>query len=158
MATKDYVHYNDSNVLAKATVPAARMAEVYVDFTESGNQLAAATDSLQLFQLPKGTIVLAAGMEQVVAGSAGNTLTARVGSVAYSGTLASDAAVGTVPAQADVSGGAPAVVTSDADFNLLSAAGIRATGVVRAWIVFLEVKKPFARPKLAPRDYTTGLA
>lgn len=158
MAELDYVNYNDEGVLAAGPIAAARYREVYVDFTETGNQVAGATDSLNLFQVPAGSVVLAAGLEQVTAGSAGNTLVARIGTVTLSGTLASDATAGTITAQADVSGGAPVHVITAVDFNLLSAAAVRATGKARAWIAFLEVKKPTGVPKVSARDQTTGLS
>lgn len=151
MATKNYTRYIGSGSMAHATHPAARMAEAHIDFTETGNQVASASDTLALFNMPKGSVVLAGGVEQVVAGSSGNTVTARIGTIALSGTLASDAAVGTITANADVSGGAPVVITADSDFSLLSATGIRATGVVRAFVVFVEGKKDTPAPALAQR-------
>jgi hypothetical protein len=90
-------------------------------------------------------------MEQVVAGSAGNTLTVRIGTTALSGTLASDAAVGTTTANADVSGGAPVARAADGDINLLSAAAVRSTGKVRVWVSFQEAFRK-AEPKLMTRD------
>ena len=158
MAELDYVNYVASPTLASGHVNKPRTLEVYVDFTEEGNQLAAATDSLNLFQIPAGTIVLAAGIEQIEAGDAGQTLAARVGTVSYSGTLASDAAVGTITAHADVSGGAPTILASAVDFNLISAVDIRVTGVVRAFVVVQEANRPTGRPKVAARDTSTGLA
>jgi hypothetical protein len=103
-------------------------------------------------------MVLGAGLEQVTAGSAGNTYAARIGTVVLSGTLASDAAAGTAVLTADVTGGHPYITTSDVDFNLISASGVRATGVARAWIVIQEGNRPQGRPKAAARDATTGLS
>lgn len=166
MAEKDFVRYKDGRALGAPKIAEMRYLEEYVDFTVAGNQLAGATDNLNIWELPKGTVVLSAGIEQVTAGSAGNTLTARVGTVAYSGTLASDAAVGTQTASATVaaSGDAEAltipagrVLTAAADFNLLSASGVRATGVVRVWAVVIESKGHFGRPGLAIRDAIAGV-
>lgn len=158
MAELDFVGYRENGGLATGYIAKPRTLEVYVDFTDSGNQTAGATDSINLFELPKGTVVLAAGIEQITAGSAGNTLAARVGTVSYSGTLASDAAVGTITAHADVSGGHPGQLTADTDFNLISASGVRATGVVRAWVVVQEANRTTGRPKAAARDTSTGLS
>lgn len=158
MATKDFSGYNSTKLLAVGWVNKPRTLEVYVDFTKAANQVAAASDSLQLFRIPKGTVILQAGQEQIVAGSSGSTTTARVGTVAYTGTLASDAAANTEAAHADVSGGHPVTLTADAEFNLLVGTDVRATGVVRAWVVVQEADRPTGRPGLAPRDTSTGLA
>lgn len=167
MAEKDFVRYKEDRPLGAPYLAEMRYLEEYVDFTVADNQLAGATDSLNIWELPKGTVVVAAGIEQTVAGSAGNTLQARVGTVAYSGTLASDATAGTQTASATVaaSGDAEALViptgrvlTADTDFNLLSASGVRATGVARVWAVVIETKKPFPRPSLAVRDTSTATA
>lgn len=158
MAEKPALGYRSGGALASGHIAKPRTLDIYVDFTKTENQLAGATDNLNLFQLPKGTVVIAAGLEQVVAGSSGNTLAARVGTVAYSATLASDAAVGVMTAHVDVSGGHPGQLAAAADFNLISASGVRATGVVRAWVVVQEGDRPMGRPKLAARDASTGLA
>ena len=81
MAEKDFICYKEDRALAAPPHAELRMLEEYVDFTKAENQLAGATDSLNIWELPKGTVVLAAGVEQVVAGSAGNTVKARVGAV-----------------------------------------------------------------------------
>ena len=165
MAEKSFARYKSGVDLAVPHIADVRYIEEYVDFTVAANQLAGATDNLNIFELPKGTVVLAAGVEQVVAGSSGNTVKARVGTVDYSGTLASDAAVGTYAASATIaaSGDAEALVnpagrvlTAAADLNLLSASGVRATGVVRVWCVITETKSRFGRPSLAQRDATLG--
>lgn len=167
MAEKDFVRYKEDRQLGAPYLAEMKYLEEYVDFTVATNQVAGASDSLNIWELPKGTVVVAAGIEQIVAGSAGNTLTARVGTVAHSGTLASDAAVGTYAATGTVaaSGDAEALVipagrvlTADTDFNLLSGSAVRSTGVVRVWAVVIETKKPFARPALAIRDVSTGTA
>jgi hypothetical protein len=158
MATKDYVHYKDNAAFAGSWINKVRVLDFYVDFTDEDNQVAAAADSLQLFEIPAGYTIIAAGQEQMVAGSAGSTTTVRVGTVAYTGTLASDAAVGTNAAHADVSGGHPGVLAAAADFNLLVGTDVRATGAVRAWVVLTETKRPGGHATLAARDQSTGLA
>jgi hypothetical protein len=151
MAELDFVRYKSGRALGVPPIAEMRMLEEYVDFTLAANQTAGVSDSLNIFELPKGTVVFAGGIEQVVAGTAGQTYLARVGTTALSGTLASDAAVGTLTANAAVDA---QTLTSAADFNILSATAVRATGVVRVWCMVLEAKKPTGRPGLAVRDFT----
>lgn len=151
MAELNGLNYQSGGGLSVGLGGTARVVERYVDFTNPANQLAAATDSLNLFGLPKGSAVLGAGMEQIVAGASGNTLAVRVGTVALSGTLASDAAVGTTTANADVSGGAPVALAADGNINLISASGVRSTGKVRVWVSFQEAFRK-EEPKLMTRD------
>jgi hypothetical protein len=167
MAEKDFIYYKETGKLAANYLPHTRTIDFYVDFTKETNQLAAASDSLNLGELPAGTVVVAAGVEQLVAGSAGNTLVARVGTVTLSTTLASDATVGTSTATAAValSGNAenaaqiPLVTTADSDINLLSASGIRTTGLVRVFVVVQEgANRHFGYPRLAARNQITGLS
>ena len=158
MATKNFSGYNNSGLLAQGWLNKPRTLEFYVDFTQAANQVAAAADSLQIFSIPKGTVVEQAGVEQIVAGSAGSTSTVRVGTVAFTGTLASDAAVGTVAANADVSGGHPYTVTADTDLNLLIGTAAQTTGLVRVWVIVQESARPVPRARLAARDTSTGLA
>jgi hypothetical protein len=166
MAETDFVRYKDARPLGVPHLAEMRYLEEYVDFTVAANQVAGSTDSLNIWELPKGTVILAAGIEQVTAGDAGNTLTARVSTVAYSGTLASDAAVGTQTAAATVdadAGGTTLVIppgrvlTAAADFNLLSGSAVRSTGVVRVWCVVIETKGHTGRPALAIRDAIAGV-
>lgn len=143
--------------LAKPYLSEVRYAEVYIDL-ESDVTMTTATDTVDWFQLPAGATVLAGGLEQITAGDAGNTLVLRVGTTTLSGTLASDATAGTITAQADVSGGAPVILTAAADVNLLSAAAARTTGEIRAFIWFCEGKRPTGKPGLAVRDAIAGTA
>lgn len=162
MAELNFRGYRSGINLAGPKITEVRFLEVYVDFTDTANQVAGATDSINLFQIPAKSVVLAAGVEQVVAGTAGNTLQARVGTTALSTTVASDAAAGTMTTivTTAITGEGqtltyplPQVVGATAvDFNLLSASGIRATGVVRAWVVVTEVAKHVGAPSIAKRD------
>lgn len=166
MAEIDYVRYNESGKLAANYLPHTRTLDFYVDFTVVGNQLPAASDSLHLAELPKGTVVVAAGIEQLVAGSAGNTFVARIGTTNLSTALASDAVAGvnTATSTLALSGNAeniaqvPVVLTADADVNILSASGIRTTGRVRVFVVVQEGTRHFPHPRLAARNQITGLA
>lgn len=167
MAEKDFIHYKETGKLAANYLPHTRTIDFYVDFTKTENQLAAASDSLNLGELPAGTVVVAAGVEQLVAGSAGNTVVARVGATTLSTTLASDAAVGTSTGTSTLalSGNSesvaqiPLTLTADTDVNLLSASTVRATGLVRVFVVVQEgAGRHFGYPKLAARNQITGLA
>lgn len=152
MANYDLPSYSTGlGMMAKPYLSEVRYAEVYIDLTKDVT-MTTATDTVDWFQMAKGSVVLAGGLEQIVAGASGNTLALRVGTTTLSGTLASDAAVGTTTAQADVSGGAPVIVTAAADVNLLSASAARVTGKIRAFIWFCEGKRVTGEPGLAVRD------
>ena len=153
MAEKDFTGYGDSGLVAAGDVPVRRI-HVDVDFSATGNQLAGATDNLNLFELPVGSTILAATIEQQTVGTASNTLTLRSGSTAITGALAGDAAVGTVVATTTA---CPLVVATAADLNLLSATAVRVAGKARVSVTFVEGKSEVV-PKIAPRDATTGLA
>lgn len=154
MASKNYDRYVSNQLIADGSSPAElRRVEVFVDFTKAANQLAAATDNLNLFTIPSESLILGGDIEQLVVGSSGNTLTVRVNTTAVSGALASDAVVGTNAGIAAASG-LPISVSSAVDVNLLSASGVRATGMVRVWVYYLEGKGPVAMPGLAQRDFT----
>jgi hypothetical protein len=109
-----------------------------------------ATDDIVLADIPAGTIVLAGGLEQVVAGTGTGTLVARVGTTTISATLASTAAVGTITAGAAVHFVTP---TAASTLNLLGATAVRTDGVVRAFWVVVEGLKP-TRTVSAQRDAT----
>ena len=158
MANYDLPSYSTGQgMLAKPYLSEVRYAEVYVNL-EKDVTMTTATDTVDWFQLPASSVVLAGGIEQIVAGASGNTLVLRVGTTTLSGTLASDAAVGTVTAQADVSGGAPVIVTTASDVNILSASAARVTGQIRLFIWFCEGKRVTGKPGLAVRDVIAGTA
>jgi hypothetical protein len=136
--------------LAAGPVASARVIDVVVDLANDVT-IGTATDDVVVADLPAGTIVLAAGIEQLVAGAAGNTLAARVGTTALSGTLASDAAVGTVTTL--TAANSPAIVpAAGATLNILSATAARITGKVRVFAVVLEGTMKPAAPVVAARD------
>jgi hypothetical protein len=156
MANYDLPSYSTGGgMLAKPYLSEVRYAEIYIDLT-SDVTMTTATDTVDWFQLPASSVVLAGGLEQITAGTAGNTLVLRVGTTTLSGTLASDATAGTVTANADVSGGTPKILTAASDVNLLSAADVRVTGKIRAFIWFCEGKRVTGEPGLAIRDILTG--
>ena len=152
MANYDLPSYSTGNgMMAKPYLSEVRYAEIYIDLTKDVT-MTTATDTVDWFQMPKSSVVLAGGLEQITPGAAGNTLVLRVGTTTLSGTLASDATAGTVTGQADVSGGAPVIVTAAADVTLLSATAARTTGKIRAFIWFCEGKRVTGEPGLARRD------
>lgn len=156
MATKDFANYKSDRGLGFGYIPKTRMLEVFIDFSLAANQLAGVTDSLNLFELPAGTSVVSAGIEQITAGTASNTLTARVNTTAVTAALTGDAAVGT--RVATVPAAIPLNVVSAVDFNLLSATAVRIAGIARAWVEVVEGDRPYPMATTAARDSSTGLS
>ena len=153
MAELDFAGYKSNGLMAAGEAPVRRIT-VTVDFSKAANQTAGATDSINLFELPVGSTILAGTITQNTVGTASNTLTLRSGSTAISAALAGDAAVGTMVATTT---GVPLVVTTAADLNLLSAAAIRVAGIATVSVIYVEGKEEVF-PKLAARDASTGLA
>lgn len=150
MANYNLPTYVSGADLVKPTQSQLRWAEKYIDLSKDVT-MTTNTDTVGIFQFPKGSLVIGGLLEQITAGSAGNTLQLRVGTTAVSATLASDAAAGTYAASATSS--LPVTVTTAADLNLLSASGIRTTGIIRVGVFFIEGYKKFQRPGLAQRDF-----
>jgi hypothetical protein len=139
-----------SGGLAAAPVAGARLIDVTVDMAKDVT-MANATDDIVVADLPRGTVVIAAGIEQIVAGAAGGTLAPRVGTTAVGGTLASDAAVGTVTTA--TAANLPAVVpAAGATLNVLGASAVRVTGKIRVWAIVVEGTKSPATASAAVRD------
>ena len=107
-----------------------------------------ATDDIVVADLPKGSVVVAAGIEQVSVGTGTGTLVARVGTTTLSATLASTAAAGTVTAAASA---VPQILTADATLNVLGATAVRTDGKIRVFAVVVEGLDP-ATPAVAARD------
>ena len=129
-----------SNVLAAGYVAGARLVDFLVDFDNVESDLIA-TNDLALITFPIGTVVLAAGIEQLKVETVGttNTLVARVGTTTMSATLTANAAVGTLTAQAAVD---TRILAAAADLNILAATATRSTGKVRVFAVVVEATKP----------------
>ena len=142
--------YNNSNRPEVGNLANCRMIDFVVDLSKDVT-MTTATDTAAVASLPAGTWVLAGGIEQVVAGSAGNTLVAQIGSVTLSGTLASDAVAGTYTANADVSGGTPVLLTAQTDLRVLSATAARVTGIIRVFALVIEASA-VTIPGIAQRD------
>lgn len=111
-----------------------------------------ATDVLRVALLPKGTVVHAAFLYQVEAGiDATNQVTLSIGGVTTTAVLDADDAAGTVEAVADVSGGAPFVLTADGYVSLTSGTAARTTGKVRI-VALVSYCPHFNEPGLMTRD------
>ena len=141
--------------LGAAPVASARVIDVVVDMANDVE--VGATDDLVVVDLPKGTVVLAVGLEQVEAGEeATGTLTGRLGTTAVTEDLDHDDDTGTVVGMltgTDSDDGSgqdqvlPVVLDDDETLNVLSATAARETGKVRVFAVVLEGTKipPYAR-------------
>jgi hypothetical protein len=139
------------DLISYGNIPNVRTIDFIVDFDEVEADLASG-DHLNLVTLPKGTVVLAASVEQVKAGAgATSTLVARVGSTTMSGTLLGNAAVGTVAANAAVD---TQVLTADTDLNILAGVAAREAGMVRVFAVVIEGRVPQIR-QIVKRDALT---
>lgn len=137
--------------LAAAPIAGARVIDVVVDLATDvtmGN----ATDDIVVADLPAGTVVIAAGIEQLVAGTeATGTLAARVGTTAVSGTLDHDDVAGTVTTA--TAANVPAVVpAAGATLNVLGATTARVTGKIRVFAIVVEGTLKPAFAEAAARD------
>lgn len=150
MANYDLPTYVAGVPLVKPSQGQLRFAEIYINLAKDVT-MTTATDTVDLWQFPAGSLIIGGVIQQVTPGAAGNTLQLRVGTTAISATLASDAAAGTYAASATTA--VPVTTTAPTDLNLLSAAGVRTTGIIRVAVHFIEAAKPFPRPGLAVRDY-----
>ena len=140
MATVNSVRKQTAKIVGTRAVACARRIDFVVDFTK---ETLGATDDLALFTLPKGTMVMAIGIEQLEPGvDATNTLVARLGTTAYSAALTANAAAGTFVAQATSTANLNTILTQDTDVNLLSAVAARTTGKVRVFAFILEGATP----------------
>lgn len=140
--------------LGAAPIAAARVIDVTVDMANDVT-MGTATDDVVVADLPAGTVVVAAGIEQIEAGTeATGTLTARVGSTAVGTALDHDDPAGTVTDldQDEV----PLVVpAAGATLNVLGATTARVTGKIRVFAVVLEGTKNPATATAVVRDTST---
>lgn len=151
MAAVDSVNkITTSDTMAAGYNALVRVVDFVVDFDNVEATLASG-DHLNLLTLPKGTVVLMAGVEQIVDDTSGttSTLAARVGSVAFSGTLTGNDAPGTVTAAAAVD---TDILTADTDLNILAGTADREEGKVRVFAVVVEGLKPQIATTV-PRDF-----
>jgi hypothetical protein len=137
--------------LAAAPIAGARVIDIVVDLANDVT-MGTATDDIVVADLPAGTVVIAAGIEQIVAGSAGQgTLAPRVGTTAVGGTLASDAAAGVLTTSTPAA--IPAVVpAAGATLNVLGATAARITGKIRVFAVVVEGTTKPAVAEAVARD------
>ena len=139
-----------TGALAAAPIAGARVIEVVVDLANDVT-MANATDDIVVADLPGGTVVLAAGIEQIEAGTGSGTLAARAGTTALSGTLVATAAAGTVTTA--TAANSPSVVPlAGATLNVLGATAVRTTGKIRVFAVVVEGTNSPAAPVAAARD------
>jgi hypothetical protein len=142
-----------TGALGAAPIAGARVIDVTIDLANDVT-MGTATDDIVVADLPAGTVVLAAGIEQIVAGAAGGTLAPRVGATAVGGTLASDAAVGTLTTA--TAANVPAVVpAAGATLNVLGATAARVTGKIRVFAVVVEGTKNPNTATAVVRDTST---
>lgn len=150
MATLNSAKRNTSGQLEAGYKSFPRVLDFIVDFA-SDVTMGTATDDIQLATLPGGTLVLAASVQQLEAGTGSGTVVVRVGTTTLTATLASTAAVGTVPAT--VPAAIPAIVPlAGAELNLLGATAVRTDGKVRVIAVVVEGDREPRAPTTVPRD------
>jgi hypothetical protein len=137
--------------LAAAPIAGARVIDIVVDLANDVT-MTSATDDIVVADLPGGTVVIAAGIEQIVAGEADQgTLAPRVGATAVGTTLTSNAAAGTVTTA--TAAALPAIVpTAGATLNVLNAGDERLTGKIRVFAIVVEGTLKPAVAEAAARD------
>ena len=148
MATLNIARYNSTRHLDAGYKSSPRVLDFVIDLTKDVT-MGTATDVINVATLAKGTIVLAAGVEQIVAGTGTGTLVARVGTTSTSAVLTSTDAAGTVPAGAAIN---PIILGADTQLNLLGATAVRTDGIVRVFAVVVEGTRSPARATSAARD------
>lgn len=135
--------------LAAAPIAATRVINEVVDMSTDVT-MGTATDEIVLVDLPAGTVVVAAGIEQLVAGTGTGTLAARVGTTSMSTTLLATADAGETTTAAAVD--TVVVPTAGATLNVVGAVAARTTGKIRVWAIVVESQKPGRYGQLAARD------
>ncbi len=111
------------------------------------------TDVIQLGILPEGSVIQAAFIEQVVAGTGTGTLQVRSGTTALSSALTATDVAGTRTTA--TAANLPRVVpASGEELNLLGATAVRTTGIIRVVVVYVEGQRYPNRLRSAPRDAT----
>lgn len=139
--------------LAAPMISEARVIDVTVDLANDVT-MGTATDDIVVADLPGGTVVIAAGIEQLVVGTGNGTLVTRVGTTSVSGTLASTVAAGTITTA--TAANVPAVVPlAGATLNVLGATAVRTNGKIRVWAVVVEGTKSPATASAVVRDTST---
>jgi len=139
--------------LAAAPIAGARVIDVTVDLANDVT-MANATDDIVVADLPAGTVVIAAGIEQITAGTGTGTLAPRVGATAVGGTLVATDAAGTLTTvtQANVPRVVPA---AGATLNVQGATAVRTTGKIRVFAIVLEGTKSPNTATAVIRDTST---
>lgn len=150
MATLTYPRYKANGHLDAGYKGLVRVLDFVVDMSKDVT-MGTATDVINLAKIPNGAVVMAASVQQVVAGTGTGTLVARVGTTALSSTLVATAPEGTIAGALPAA--LPAVVAvGGEDLNLLGATAARTTGVIRVIVVLVEGDREPRAPGLAARD------
>lgn len=150
MATINSAKRNTTQLLDAGYKSFPRVLDFVLDMTKDVT-MGSATDVINLGLLPNGATILAASVQQVTAGTGTGTLVVRAGSTALSGTLASNAPVGTL---ADA---LPAVVpvilpVGPTELNLQGAGSARTTGMIRVICLLVEGDRNPRAGGIAVRD------
>lgn len=148
MATLQYP-FKGAAALSGGKIPKVRIIDVNVRMATDVT-MGTATDDIVVADLPAGTIVLGAGIEQTAVGTGTGTLVARVGSTTLSATLASTAAVGTMTASASAT--LPIVLNAASTLNVLGATAVRTDGQIRVWAIVALANPSPAIQAVAARD------
>lgn len=142
-----------TGALGAAPIAGARVIDVTVDLANDVT-MTGSTDDIVVADLPAGTVVIAAGIEQIEEGTGSGTLAPRIGSTSVGGTLDADAAVGTLTTatQANVPRIVPA---AGATLNVVGATATRTDGKIRVFAVVLEGTKNPNTATAVVRDTST---
>lgn len=153
MATVTPDFYNDTGSFEAAQIVSARRADFVIDFANLPYE---ASDDIKIARLPGGMVILAATIQNVVAGNGTGELTLRSGSTAITGALVNNATAGTVAA--NLAASTPRIVpASGEDLNILADSGaVRTSGVVRVVLIVAEGDRYPRQPVAAIRDAIAG--
>lgn len=150
MASLNSAKRNTTGEIDAGNKAYARVLDFVVDFGTDFTMVSA-TDDISFATLPAGTIVLAATVQQLTAGTGTGTTVVRIGTTTVTGTLASTAAAGTVAATLPAA--IPLVVPAGGlDVQLLSATAVRNDGSARILITVVEGDREPRRPTTVARD------
>ena len=110
-----------------------------------------ATDVIQIATLKGGSVIVAASVQQVTAGTGTGTLALRSGTTALTGTLTSTDAVDTFVSS--TAAALPRIVpVAGEELNLLGATAVRTDGKIRVVAVIVEGYRTPVESGIAPRD------
>jgi len=149
MATLSWSKRKTNGRLDAGYRAAVRVLDFVVDLSADVT-MGTATDTINLATLPAGAIIVAAGIEQVTAGTGTGTLVLRSDTTAITGTLASTATAGAWAA--NLPAVCPATVATAVELNLLGATAVRTDGKIRVVVAIVEGSRSPSVPSSAARD------